>query len=124
MRCNVMNTTFCHSGMPASAFREKLFRPMKKLACSANRAIRRPVDLTNRLGITPFGTLPYMRTAGEARRRTLIITFAMFVAIAGIPLVLLAINTFYMPLDLLIDRVVNQLGMRGLINQVRGALGI
>ena len=89
-----------------------------------NRAIRRPVDLTNRLGITPFGTLPYMRTAGEARRRTLIITFAMFVAIAGIPLALMAINIFYMPLDLLIDRVVNQLGMRGLINQVRGALGI
>lgn len=89
-----------------------------------NRAIRRPVDLTNRLGITPFSTLPYMRTAGEARRRTFAITVALFVAIAGIPLSLWVINTFYTPLDLLIDRVVNQLGMRGLINQVRGALGI
>ena len=89
-----------------------------------NRAIRRPVDLTNRLGITPFGTLPFMRTAGETRRRTLTIGFALVMALAGIPVLLWVINTFYMPLDLLIDRLVNQLGMRGLINQLRGALGI
>jgi len=89
-----------------------------------NRAIRRPVDLTKRLGITPFGTLPYMRTAGEASRRTVIIGLVLLLALAGIPLMLWVVNTYYSPLDLLIDRVVNQLGMRGLINQLRGALGI
>jgi hypothetical protein len=32
-------------------------------------AIRRPADITARLGITPFATLPYLRTAGQVRRR-------------------------------------------------------
>ncbi len=34
-----------------------------------NAGIRRPVDLTTRLGIAPFATLPYYRTEGEILRR-------------------------------------------------------
>ena len=39
-----------------------------------NRSIRRPVELSQRLGIQPIITIPYIRTAGERRwRRWLIV---------------------------------------------------
>jgi uncharacterized protein involved in exopolysaccharide biosynthesis len=51
-----------------------------------NRSIRRSSELTARLGITPFGTIPYIRTAADLRwRRRLIIGSVLLVllAIAG-----------------------------------------
>lgn len=40
-----------------------------------NRTVRRPAELVTSLGITPFGTIPYMSTrAEEARRRRLVRT--------------------------------------------------
>ena len=74
-----------------------------------NRAIRRPAELTARLGITPFATLPYMRTSGQIRdapRRSSV--WRSLVVLVGIPLGLWAVHTYVMPLDLLMDRVVEQ----------------
>jgi succinoglycan biosynthesis transport protein ExoP len=34
-----------------------------------NRTVRRPVELVNALGITPFGTIPYIATEDEVRRQ-------------------------------------------------------
>ncbi|MGS4946277.1 GumC family protein [Meridianimarinicoccus sp. RP-17] len=75
-----------------------------------NRSIRRPVELTSRLGITPFAVLPYIRTRREiAIRRTVI-----FGAVAGLvvllPLGLFAVHTFVFPLDGLIERLFNKVG--------------
>ena len=68
-----------------------------------NRGIRRPADLTAKLGITPFATLPYYRTRQEIiRRRSIIIGILGFFLIS-IPLALWVIDTNYIPLDLLID---------------------
>jgi succinoglycan biosynthesis transport protein ExoP len=70
-----------------------------------NRSIRRPVELSQGLGIQPIATIPYMRTAGEQRRkRALILTVLALIAI-GIPLLLFAIHTQYMPLDELLGGV-------------------
>jgi uncharacterized protein involved in exopolysaccharide biosynthesis len=88
-----------------------------------NRAIRRPVDLTAKLGITPFATLPFMRTARQRRRRRWLIALAFLAVLAGIPLGLWAIDTYYMPLDLLIGRGVTKLGLDGLVDQLRQSVG-
>ena len=87
-----------------------------------NMAIRRPVDLTNKLGITPFATLPYMRTLQETRRRRMIILGALMVVLAGIPAVLWAVHSYYMPLDLLMDQVLRRIGIAMLTGPVGPAL--
>ena len=73
--------------------------------------IRRPADLTAKLGITVFATLPYLQTAREIRRRRLrrlAIVAAVLVVVAAL---LWAINTYYMPLDLLMDQLVQRLSL-------------
>ncbi len=79
-----------------------------------NTAVRRPQDLTMKLGITPFATLPLMRTPDQVRRRRLIILAAFAVVILAIPAGLWALDTYYRPLDLLIDRFLNWLGLASL----------
>lgn len=72
--------------------------------------IRRPADLVKGLSIMPFATLPLIRTKGQAKRRNLIVWGGTFALIAGFLLALWAVHTFYMPLDLLVDRVRQRLG--------------
>ncbi|PWR04400.1 lipopolysaccharide biosynthesis protein [Meridianimarinicoccus roseus] len=75
-----------------------------------NRSIRRPVELTNRLGITPFAVLPYYRTSREiALRRFVIIGCAAFLLVV-IPLALLAFHSFVLPLDSIIESLFNRVG--------------
>mgnify|MGYP002654315805 CR=1 FL=1 len=79
-----------------------------------NTAIRRPQDLTAQLGIAPFATLPLMRTPSQLRRRRMIILAAFAIVILAIPAGLWALDTFYRPLDLLIDQLLNRLGLADL----------
>lgn len=76
-----------------------------------NTAVRRPQELTAKLGITPFATLPLMRTAGQVRRRRAIIIAAFIVVVLTIPVGLWAVDAYYLPLDLLIDQVLKRLGL-------------
>lgn len=63
-----------------------------------NKGIRRPVDITSALGITPFATLPYYRTKREQLRRRSIILAAFAACLIGIPLLLWGVDTYYKPL--------------------------
>ncbi len=78
-------------------------------------AIRRPADITAKLGITPFATLPYLRTAGQVRRRWAIIGLGFAVVLLAIPAGLWAVHTYVAPLDLLLDRVMQKIGLAGLL---------
>lgn len=71
--------------------------------------IRRPVELTARLGITPFVTLPYMTTRAEAHRRRMIRAVIVFAVLAAIAATVLAVQLWYMPLDLLFKGLVDRL---------------
>ena len=76
-----------------------------------NRSIRRPADLVNGLSIQPIATIPYLETSGgKARRRALQTILIAGVAI-GIPVILWAVHTFYLPLDLIFDRVLGRFGI-------------
>jgi uncharacterized protein involved in exopolysaccharide biosynthesis len=77
-----------------------------------NRSVRRPVDLVNKLGISPITTIPYIRTRGEVlRQRSLRIVLALLIVI-GIPALVYGVHLYYQPLDLLAERVMNKLGVR------------
>ncbi len=67
-----------------------------------NRSIRRPVEIARRLGAEPFATVPFIRTDGERRWRRRLIVGALALILIGVPLGLLAVNTFVQPLDTLI----------------------
>ncbi len=82
-----------------------------------NGAIRRPAEITGRLGITPIATLPYIPTRGEIIRRRLAIATAALVAI-GTVVALVVVHTYYMPLDLMLQQ---GLEWTGLIAPTNGA---
>lgn len=72
--------------------------------------IRRPADLVNGLGIQPFATLPLIRTKGQAKQRNLLVWGGLVLVLGAFALALWAVHTFYMPLDLLVDRLRQRLG--------------
>lgn len=72
-----------------------------------NRSIRRPADLSARLGIQPFGTIPFLRTRGEIRRQRLATAAVLAAVIFGIPAALYAVHTYYQPLEVLLERFVS-----------------
>lgn len=80
-----------------------------------NKAIRRPADLTAGLGITPFATLPYLRSPRQVRRRRLILFVIFALVLIAIPALLFAVDRRVMPLDLLLNRVLGNLGLAALI---------
>jgi len=71
-----------------------------------NKGIRRPVEITNSLGITPFATIPYYRTDSQRLRRRAIILSAFAICLIGVPLLLWGVNTYYKPLDQLFSSAV------------------
>lgn len=73
--------------------------------------IRRPAEITAKLGIAVFATLPYLKSPSEIRwrrMRQIVIVLLVLGAVAG---VLWAVNTYYMPLDLLMDQVVKRFSL-------------
>jgi hypothetical protein len=74
-----------------------------------NRSIRRPADLTNRLGIVPLVTIPYIATPGERLRRRAVLVVSLLLVVVAIPAALWYVHYQVMPLDLLLDRVVTEL---------------
>lgn len=73
--------------------------------------IRRPIELVNKLGITPFVTLPYLKTDLENRGNRRWKVLAALAFLAAMALVLWLIHSYYMPLDLLLDRVLRKFAM-------------
>lgn len=76
-----------------------------------NKSVRRAADLSRKLGITPLATFPYTRTPRQAAMRRAIIATTTLVLVLGIPAVLYYIHTAYLPLDLIIDRIANRIGL-------------
>jgi uncharacterized protein involved in exopolysaccharide biosynthesis len=80
-----------------------------------SRTIRRPVEITNSLGITPLATLPYLRSAPQVRQRKIFLLFAFVLVLGAIPAGLWFIDTNVIALDQLIDRVLYKIGISSLM---------
>jgi polysaccharide biosynthesis transport protein len=78
-----------------------------------NRSVRRPVELSNKLGIQPFATIPYIRTRRETRWKRAAILGALALIVVGIPAALFAVHTYYLPLDLLLRQGLAAIGLGG-----------
>ncbi len=76
-----------------------------------NRAVRRPADLTNALGITPLATLPYVQTTGETVRRRGSTFLLLLAGIAVVTGALYYVDTEILPLELLFDRLLDKIGL-------------
>ena len=69
------------------------------------------MELTARLGIEPFATLPYIRTPGEVRRKRMIVAGVLALIAVAIPAILFAIQTYWMPLDMLFAMILAKVGL-------------
>lgn len=78
-----------------------------------NGSARRPGDITKALSISPIATIPYMRTAREIATRRLLKVAVMLCIVCGVPAIIAGVHYYYMPLDLLADRVMNKIGFPG-----------
>lgn len=76
-----------------------------------NSAIRRPVDLTRGLGVQPLATIPFIEPAFARRRRQFFKLIVIVFAMVAIPLGIWAVHTYYMPLDLLFEKVIERVGL-------------
>lgn len=74
-----------------------------------NQSIRRPVDLQRSLGITPLVTLPYIRTRREVIVKRSTVAALVLAVIIGTPATLWAVHTYYLPLDLIFDRIASKM---------------
>lgn len=80
-----------------------------------NNAIRRPKELTTALGITPFAVLSYIETDQERRRRRILWAVVIGSLIVGVAVAVWAIQTYYLPMDLVVEKVADKLGLKGLL---------
>jgi uncharacterized protein involved in exopolysaccharide biosynthesis len=76
-----------------------------------NTAVRRPSDIVDGLKITPFMTMPYMRTRGQIWRRRLIILAALAVLFVGVPAAIWYIDENIQPLQPIFDDVLRRIGL-------------
>ncbi len=76
-----------------------------------NRAPRRPEDLIKKLDVWPIATLPYVRSRGEVMKQRLTWATAILVIMIGVPASVWAVHTYYLPLDLLTERMIDKLGV-------------
>ena len=73
-----------------------------------NHSIRRPVDLTGRLGIQPFATIPYIRSPKEARWKRIVLGTVLTLIVIGLPVGLVTLDSYYMPLEMILQQFFGQ----------------
>ena len=76
-----------------------------------NGSVRRSIDLERHLNIVPIGVIPYVATPGEVLRKRILVLFLVLVVAGGVPGLAWLVDTYYMPLDLVLDKVARKLGL-------------
>ncbi|WP_170399760.1 GumC family protein [Ruegeria arenilitoris] len=74
-----------------------------------NRSIRRPEDLINKLDVWPIATIPYAPSRGEMIRRRVAWVVVVLAILIGVPAAVWAVHTYYLPLDLIAEKVIDKL---------------
>ena len=76
-----------------------------------NPAIRSAAQMERKLELTPVATIPYIRTSREkSRTRVRFVTLFILIAIA-LPLALFAVDTYYQPIQLLAEKLLDRTGI-------------
>lgn len=81
-----------------------------------NRSVRRPVELAHSLGITPFGTIPYMESVDEARHRRAVLTGVTVGVALLVPIGLYLVHINLMPMGTLLAKIAESVGLEILVD--------
>lgn len=76
-----------------------------------NTAVRRPADIVDGLKITPFMTMPYIRTRGQIWRRRLLILAVLAAVFIGVPAAIWYIDENIQPMQPIFDEVLRRIGL-------------
>jgi hypothetical protein len=96
------------SGLMGGMFLGLLLLALRELL---NKSVRRPQDLQAGLQINAFATIPYMTTQSERmRRRTTVVAIALLIAV-GVPSILWYVDQHVAPLQPILERVLNRVGL-------------
>ena len=85
--------------------------------------IRTATDLQRRLDLRPMVTVPYIKTRYERRRRALHWLARIVLVTVAVAAVLWLAHRYVLPLEVLWSRVMDKLGIEGIIDMVRARLG-
>lgn len=76
-----------------------------------NRVIRRPAELVERFDTEPIMTIPYMESRGERIRRRTGMVLTTLAVLIGVPAGLWYVDTFYLPLEIIVQRGLDRFGL-------------
>ena len=76
-----------------------------------DKSIRDAADLEHRLKIRPISAIPYVTTNAERGRRKRLWVALMVAAGLAVAVVLVLLQLFYVPLDLVVQKVLQRLGI-------------
>lgn len=74
-----------------------------------NQSVRRPSDITAQMGITPLLAIPQIESELRRRMRRLAQVGILLVVLIAVPAALWAIDTYYLPLDLIFEKIKDRL---------------
>jgi len=74
-----------------------------------NQSVRTAAQIERKLNLRPLVTIPMVRTRQDIRRRFLIILTGVILLILAVGVALFLIDRFYLPLDLLLEKILNRL---------------
>jgi hypothetical protein len=77
-----------------------------------NPSIRTVGDMERKLEIRPLMTVPYITTEAERRRQRRELWLLGSLVLVVIPIGLYLVDQYYLPLELIIDRVIDRLDLR------------
>ncbi|TMV07022.1 lipopolysaccharide biosynthesis [Ruegeria sediminis] len=76
-----------------------------------NRTARRPEDLISKLEVWPIATIPYVRSRGEVIVQRVAWVTLILAILIGVPAAVWAVHTYYLPLDLIVEQVMDKMGV-------------
>lgn len=76
-----------------------------------NRSVRRPAELIGRFNVTPITVIPYMESRMDRLLRRGGILLATLVVLIGVPFVLWYVDTNYLPLEIVVQKGLERLGL-------------
>jgi uncharacterized protein involved in exopolysaccharide biosynthesis len=76
-----------------------------------NRSVRRPAEMISALGITPLATIPFFEDPARRMRRRTVRIASILIILVGVPAALWAVDTYYLPLDQLAQRILSRVGL-------------
>lgn len=93
------------------------------LAELMNQSIRTVTDLERRLNLRPIVTIPYIRTEREVRRAVWRFRIVTLLLLVVVPLSLYLIDQYYLPLETILQRIIEKTGLIRAVDLIKARFG-